>query len=288
MVIGLPQIRGAGDMSPFTARALALEAALSSPRAGSAAAAPPFRSVADSAAGAPGKRPHLFSTPFAIEKKVKRYGCYIDVNGIPHEASWTGNWAIFEFTDTSQIADFQLSPLPFPNELSTAWKSSIPLAFGGHASVRARETGRYPVVKIAHPTNKCRRLVEREFNIMRTLSTLDAVAQIADKPLRDQDGVFGFHLERLFRVELDELQRRFREVERLLDALHNAGYCHGDCSFSNIMQNQEGRLVLIDLAFAGRLGTDIPEVFPKHLSQGSSYTVNIDRKMIQKWGIPRP
>jgi len=87
---------------------------------------------------------------------------------------------------------------------------------------------------------------------MRDLSDLDADAQIADEPL-----------ERLRFVELEQLQVCF-EVERLLDAL-DAVYCHENCSFSNIMQNQGGRLVLIHLAFAGSFGSAIPEGFPKHL-----------------------
>jgi hypothetical protein len=225
-----------------------------------------------------------FSAPFAIEKRIKRYGCYIDVDGVPHEASWTGDWAIFDFTDPSLIVDFRLLPLQLTTEMSTIWKCSRPLAFGGHASVRFEDVDRYPVVKIAHPSDKCRRLVEREYNVMRDLSDLDAVAQVAGEPLADQDGVFGFRLELLHRVELEELQMRFQEVERLLDALHDAGYCHGDCSFSNIMQNQDGKLILIDLAFAGPLGSDIPEEFPKHLFSGSRYTANIDRERIRKWG----
>lgn len=224
-----------------------------------------------------------FSPPFAIEKKSKRYGCYIDIDGVPHEASWTGDWAIFEFTTTSQIPNFQLHPLELPNELLAVWKSSCPLAFGSHASVRSGETDPYPVVKIAHPTPKCRRLVEREFKIMRDLSKLEAVAQVAGEPLTDHDGVFGFRLERLYRVELEDLQLRFQEVQFLLDSLHTAGYCHGDCSFSNIMQNQEGRLVLIDLAFAGPLGSKIPEGFPVHLFPEGLYTVNVDRERVKKW-----
>jgi hypothetical protein len=41
-----------------------------------------------------------FSAPFAIEKKIKRYGCYIEVDGVPHEASWTGDWAVFNSLTT--------------------------------------------------------------------------------------------------------------------------------------------------------------------------------------------
>ena len=228
-----------------------------------------------------------FSAPFAIEKKSKRYGCYIDVDGIPHEASWTGDWAIFDFTDPSLLVDFRLLPLQLTTEMSTIWRRSRPLAFGGHASVRLDDVDGHPVVKIAHPSDKCRRLVEREYNIMRELSGLDAIAQVADEPLADQDGVFGFRLERLHFVALEELQVRFEEVERLLDSLQDAGYCHGDCSFSNIMQNQEGRLVLIDLAFAGPLGSDIPEGFPKYLFPENRWTAQIDREMVHKWGNTR-
>lgn len=224
-----------------------------------------------------------FSPPFPIEKKVKRYGCYIDIDRTPHEASWTGDWAIFDFTTTSQIPNFKLSPLQFTKELSAIWKSSSPLAFGSHASVRSSETTSYPVVKIAHPTHQSRRLIEREFNIMRDLSKLDAVARVAGEPLTDRDGIFGFRLERLYHVDLEDLQSRFQEVQLLLDSLHAAGYCHGDCSFSNIMQNQDGRLVLIDLAFAGPLGSKIPKWFPIDVSPEGLYAADVDRENVRKW-----
>lgn len=167
------------------------------------------------------------------------------------------------------------------------WAASLPLAFGSYASVRLRETEPYPVVKIAHPTAESRDLVEREFFIMRDLSKLNVIARIADEPLADQDGVFGFRLERLYRVDLEDMVQRISEVEDLLDTLHDAGFCHGDCSFSNIMQNKDGKLVLIDLAFAGPLGGIVPEGFPKHLFPEGSYTVEIDRERIKKWARPR-
>jgi hypothetical protein len=227
-----------------------------------------------------------FSPPFAIDKNVKRYGCYIDVDGVPHEASWTGNWAAFEFTDTSSLVDFRLVPLQLTTEIMTVWKSSthMHLAFGSHASVRSEGVDSKFVVKIAHPNDKCRRLVEREFNIMRDLSDLDAVAKVAGEPLADQDGIFGFRLERLYHVEPEEMQARFQEVERLLNSLHDAGYCHGDCHFSNIMQNREGKLVFIDLALSGPLGSEVPEEFQTCLVRGSRYTADIDREMIKRCG----
>jgi hypothetical protein len=121
---------------------------------------------------------------------------------------------------------------------------------------------------------------------MRDLAEVNTVAQVADEPLTDKDGIFGFRLERLYYVELEDLQRRFKEVRCLLETLHDAGYYHGHCSFSNIMQNKEGRLVLIDLAFAGPLGSEIPEDFPKHLFQRGPYTTNLDLDRVEKWAKP--
>jgi len=66
--------------------------------------------------------------------------------------------------------------------------------------------------------DKCRQLVGA-YIIMRDLSDLDAVAQVADQPLTDGDEMFCFRLGLLHFVELEELQVRFGEVERLLDAL---------------------------------------------------------------------
>jgi hypothetical protein len=117
---------------------------------------------------------------------------------------------------------------------------------------------------------------------MRDLSHLDAVAKVAGEPLADKDGIFGFRLERLYRVELEEFQARLQEVESLLDSLHDAGYCHGNCSFTNIMQNREGKLVLIDMSFSGPLGSDVPEWFPKYMNLGSRYAADIDREIIKR------
>lgn len=214
---------------------------------------------------------------------MKRHGCYVEVDGAPHEASWTGDRAVFNFTDTSSLTDFRLLRLQLTAEILTIWKRSRPIAFGGHGSVRVEDADRFPVIKIAHPSDECRQLVEREYKIMRELSDLDTVAQVASEPLVDHNGIFGFRLEQLHRVKLGELKLRSQEVMRLLDSLHKADWCHCDPSSSNIMQNQAGKLVLIDLAFAGRLGSDIPESFPSHLFSESRYTAEIDRKRIQQW-----
>lgn len=226
------------------------------------------------------------SPPFAIDKKAKRYGCYIDIDAVPHQASWTGDWGVFDFTDTSRLLGFQLVPLHLTTEIFEVWKSSelLPLAFGSHASARLGRNDSHPILKIAHPNTESRHLIAREFNLMRDLSHLDSVAQVADQPLKDENGFFGFRLELLQRVELEDLQIWFAEVESLVDSLRAAGWCHGDCSPGKIMRKREGKLVLIDLAFAGRLGSEVPEGCSRRMFPGGVWTVDVDRERIEKCG----
>jgi hypothetical protein len=223
-----------------------------------------------------------FSPPFTVGKQ-QECGCYIDVDGVPHLASWTGEWAVNDFSNTSRLSNFQLSPLKLSPEITSLWRSSKLLGFGTDACIRSEGTDSYPIIKIARPSDKGRQRTEREFRIMRSLSNISAVARVASEPLIDGDGIFGFRLERLDKVSHEELKNRRQEVEDLLKTLHRAGYCHGDCSFSNIMQNKEGRLVLIDLAFAGTLGRKAYDDAPKFMFPEGLFTEEVDWRAVNFW-----
>ena len=207
----------------------------------------------------------------------------MDVDGNPFKASWTGRLSTFDFTDISHISGFELHPLTLDVRISSLWNTSELLGYGTHACARLKGADAHPVFKFAHPDEVSRRWVAREFKMMQDLSKTKAVARVADEPLTDERGIFGFRLQRLYRVELRELQERFEEVEDLLETLHQAGYCHGDCSPSNIMKDVEGTLVLIDLAFAGRLGEGIPKDFPKYMFSEDVYTAEIDHRRVVEW-----
>ena len=226
-------------------------------------------------------KPTPFSPPFPVG--AQGYGCYVDVDGTPHLATWTGDWAVNDFGDTSGLCDFHLSSLELDPEVIKLWNSSQLLGFGADACARLASTGLHPVMKIAHPSDTCRLRIEREFRIMRSLSSTGTVAQVSDEPLMDGDGIFGFWLEKLDAVTHEELKIRHEEVEHLLKTLHAAGYCHGDPSFSNIMQNKEGKLVFIDLAFAGPLGDPVHDDIPVFMFPKRLYTVETDWRAVDFW-----
>jgi hypothetical protein len=84
-----------------------------------------------------------FSPPFPIGKQ-QECGCYIDVDGVPHLASWTGEWAVSDFSDTSRLSNFQLFPLELSPEITSLWRSSKLLGFGTDACIRSEGTDSYP------------------------------------------------------------------------------------------------------------------------------------------------
>ncbi|KAI7459448.1 hypothetical protein KC353_g1642 [Hortaea werneckii] len=224
-----------------------------------------------------------FSCPFIIDSARKRNACYVEVSGRPYEAHWTGDWAVFDFSDTTKLKEFQLIPMALSTKVLELWARTETLAFGAYACVRLDAAALYPVVKIAHPNDQCRRLVHREFEIMQRLHHTGAVAEVAADPLVDEHGTYGFRLERLYRIDLDELEKRHDEVKELLNTIHAAGYCHGDFSPSNVLKTKTGRLLMIDLAFGGLVKDKTPDFFPGYLFQDGVFTEAVDYQRLEKW-----
>lgn len=111
---------------------------------------------------------------------------------------------------------------------------------------------------------------------MRRLSHLNFVAKISAEPLKDQEGIFGFRLERLHKMTKEETTSRKGEIRSLLEQLHQAGYCHGDVHFCNIMKRSNEELVLIDFAYSGALGQSVPDHVPKYMHPTRVYQVETD------------
>lgn len=223
-----------------------------------------------------------FSAPFFVQDP-DHFGCYLEQDGKPFIASWTGDWAIFDFQNTSAIPEFMLRPLELSIEISSVWEQTKLVSFGTHACIRLDETSPNTVIKIAHPTTRDRYLLHREFDMMRSLSGTGAVAKVDSEPLSDHAGTFGFRLEKLQRVEQGELKRRIPEVKTLVDKIQGYGVCHGDCSPSNVMQNEQGQLVFIDLAFAGRLNSEVPKMIPRHVFPNGFFDGDLDYEKIEAW-----
>jgi serine/threonine protein kinase len=226
-----------------------------------------------------------FSPPFAGEDWTRNY-CFVEVDGQPKQASWRrerGEAFPPDFTDTGPVLDVVIHDLQFSDTKSDLWQNSTLLDYGSDACVRLEGEGgsEHPLIKLAHPGTERRERIQHEFEVMQRLSHLGFVARIDTEPLRDYKGVFGFRLERLVKVDRQDTSARKGEIVTMLHQLHQAGYCHGDIHFCNIMKRSDGELVLIDFAYAGALGEAVPDRVPEYMHPGRVYSVEFDLERLQ-------
>jgi tRNA A-37 threonylcarbamoyl transferase component Bud32 len=58
-------------------------------------------------------------------------------------------------------------------------------------------------------------------------------------------------MKKLSKLEPSKSQSQASDIKQTLDQLHSTRFSHGDFSLSNIMADEGGHLILIDLSFAG-------------------------------------
>jgi len=222
------------------------------------------------------------SPPFRKEDRTRDH-CYIEVDGQLKEASWRyerGQAFPQDFTDTSPELDILIHDQQLSDAMSDLWKISTLMGYGSDAVVRLQGESAYPVIKLAHPKPECRQRIQKEFEVMRRLSHLGFVAKISPEPLKDEEGIFGFRLERLHKMTKEETTSRKGEIGTLVEQLHQTGYCHGDIHFCNIMKRGNEELALIDFAYAGALGELVPDHVPKYMHPTRVYQVEVDLERI--------
>jgi hypothetical protein len=227
-----------------------------------------------------------FSPRFKQEDRNRHY-MFIEIDGQPKEASWRRErgWAFLPgFINTRPELDVVILDLEFSDTKRVLWENSTLLGYGSNACARLERNSKsaHPVIKLAHPRAYRRERIQHEFEMMQRLSHLSFVARIDPEPLRDGEGIFGFRLERLGKVEKQETTARKEEIKGLLDQLHQAGYCYGDIHFCNIMKRSDGELVLIDFSCAGALGEAVPDHVSKHLHPNRVYSAEFDLERLQE------
>ena len=104
-----------------------------------------------------------------------------------------------------------------------------------------------------------RRLLQDEFSILRRLSLHGRpVVRTHQQPLVDEDGIFGFRMERLIGINSETAAQYIPEIEKAIDSIHQCGVVVHDISPGNIMLNQQGCVTIIDFGRAGHAGETIP------------------------------
>lgn len=221
----------------------------------------------------------------------------VDHHGREYRVCWSGDWRkppdLSAFPRVDNATSSSIPHSPGVNEL---WAASRVLKHGADSHIRVLSncTDDFPICKVAI-NDRQRRLVQEEVSILRFLSARSPgipVAQIHPRLLEDDDGIFGFRMEKLNDVAVEDMATHLDEIKGAVSQLHHAGVIHYDLSPSNIMLNMSGHVTLIDFGRAGYIGDRIPLTKEKGAkpSGESIYDASWDfhslRKLDGEFGVP--
>ncbi|PQE18216.1 kinase-like domain protein [Rutstroemia sp. NJR-2017a BBW] len=168
--------------------------------------------------------------------------------------------------------------------MATIWRDSDILDYGSHASIRVTKHERFPILKLAHLDDLSIKLIQHEFSILAKLADLGLpVVEFDQQPILDDGVVCGYRMQMLSKLTLPELRSRRNDIKQTMDQSHAAGFSHGDISPSNILMDHRGRIIFIDLSFAGQLGTAVPSYFPRWVYTNCEYSVDPDLKAFGRY-----
>jgi serine/threonine protein kinase len=171
--------------------------------------------------------------------------------------------------------------------MAAIWRGSKIIDYGSSASIRITEDDSFPIVKLAHPDELSIKLIQHEFNVLANLAKLGLpVVEFDQHPILDNGVTCGYRMKKLTKLELSEFRSRTDEIKHTLDRFHSAGFCHGDFTPSNIMKDESGRIILIDLSFAGQLGSAVPSFFPTWVHSDGMYGIDSDLKAFRRDTVP--
>lgn len=196
--------------------------------------------------------------PFPIDKAS---AINIDFNGDEYLLCWDGDWReIPDLTSFPLVDNASVTLISHTERVKELWATSQVLAFGADSHTRALDScgDEFSVCKVAI-NDRQRQLLQEEFSILRDLSSKDIpVVRVHQEPLADEYGIFGFRMERLSKIDIENATKYMSETEKAIEEVHRNGVVHHDIHPSNIMLNKEGIVTIIDFGRAGYIGQEVP------------------------------
>ena len=216
------------------------------------------------------------------------YQCLVDYSREPFLITWSGSPNYPDLTRFPILEqDVEGSSVDQSSAVATIWRHSDAVDYGSYASIRLTKHGRLPIIKLAHSNELSIKLIEHEYNALVKLSKLGLpVVQFDRKPILDNGVIIGYRMEVLSKVAPSKLRSRCDEVKQALDQFHSAGFSHGDLGPSNIMQNDRGRLIFIDVSFSGPIGGKVPSFYPSWVYHDGLYGIDSDLKRFTEYIMP--
>ncbi|KAH6713540.1 hypothetical protein BKA61DRAFT_674158 [Leptodontidium sp. MPI-SDFR-AT-0119] len=165
-----------------------------------------------------------------------------------------------DLTQFPSVSNGTVNTVAHSSEVEKIWKASYVLGFGADAHLRELRNGNdeFPVCKVAINARQ-RRLLQDEFLLLRVLSAHDLpVVRTYTEPLVDEEGIFGYRMEKLVDIDMDNAAEYVPDIEQAVAAIHLLGIALYDITPSNVMLNTQGRITMIDFGRAGYIGEEIP------------------------------
>lgn len=218
----------------------------------------------------------------------RKCALHVDYHGDEYRVCWTGDWRRRpDLSEFPRVKTATITKIPHSPAVDVLWTSSQVVAHGADVHIRELRncTDGFPICKVAIDTRQ-RRLLQYEFRILRFLSTSDLdypVPKTDPEPLGDDDGIFGFRMEKLHPIAGPHCLEYFNEVERAIRKVHESGVAHNDLSPSNIMLNKDRRVTIIGFGRAGFAGEIVPSYEKGELKRGNlTYSLSLDLDWLAK------
>lgn len=235
------------------------------------------------------------TNPITPPRKVgpRTYSCIVDHQRRPYSVSWSGSTEYPDFK--ASPANYHVDVLPQSPGMATIWESSTLLDFGSHASIRTscspgnkkpvhNDDDCFPIIKLAHSDAESLALIQTEINILSDSLMRDVPTVTMDsRPITDNGVAVGYRMQRLYKLDSLGFQSRSLDIKNALQRLHDAGFCHGDLSPSNVMKDRYSCITLIDFSHAGRVGETVPLHIKKEGYDGDVFSTDYDWKVFHSF-----
>jgi serine/threonine protein kinase len=96
------------------------------------------------------------------------------------------------------------------------------------------------------------------------------------EPLINEQGIFGFRIERLVDIDINTAAKYLPEIEKAIDDIHRSGVVRHDISLSNLMLNHEEFIRVIYFGRAGYIGEEVPSYKNKGIKPPANAIFSVD------------
>ena len=212
------------------------------------------------------------------------YHCYVDFRRKLYEIYWTGLMQYPDISGFPHVSNATVRVVNLSSQMAETWAKSTLVDYGTDACIRCTHADAMPIVKIAHPNDTALLRLRYEFDMIRRMSEHSLpIAKVRQRPLTGDNGVYGYQLEALYKIQDSEHNLRMTEIQSAVRKIHAQGFSHGDLTPSNIMKDHRGNIVLIDCSFSGTIGTEIPSHIPNWVYGCETFCAESDERRLHSF-----